>query len=261
MNVSDNTTAGTGGPLFGSIVVVGADWLNCVVVVVVVTGSDSASLIAFSYPPHPEVAVGIELTVKPGSTIETVPVSDEYGIAPCALVRVTTWKGPTGQLFIVGACDQSNSISPATNAAPLAGSMPPSKSLVATACTLTTAGELDADELDEPGESGKLTWTSTGWNERLDCGIVIRPFGVTVAEAEPMLDMPATVNVGVNTDRCIEMVTSPASAMTAPALGAIMGAITATASATAAAMASRRFLALEARKVTFPIFPATDRTE
>ena len=62
-------------------------------------------------------------------------------------------------------------------------------------------------------ESGRFTCTSTGWNERLDCGMLTSPVGLTVAEAEPVVDIPAIVNEGVNTDRCIETLTSPAFAM------------------------------------------------
>ena len=127
-------------------------------------------------------------------------------------MRVTTWNGPTEQLFIVVDDDQSSWTLPTRNAEPVEGSRPPEKALVATACTDTIAGEV-APEPPEDGPldgSGRFICTSTGWNERLDCGMSICPFCRTVAEPEPIVDIPATVNDGVNTDRCIDTVTSPA---------------------------------------------------
>ena len=73
-------------------------------------------------------------------------------------------------------------------------------------------------------------------------------------------DMPAIVNDGVNTDRCIDTVTSPAFAICAPALGATRGATSPTASARPAATVRRRFVEREARIIS-RISPATERTE
>jgi hypothetical protein len=69
------TIDGTGGVSVSGDVVV--ETLGLVVVVVVVTGNDSALLTALSRPAQPDMPVGIAATVKPGSTTETEPVFTE----------------------------------------------------------------------------------------------------------------------------------------------------------------------------------------
>ena len=119
--------------------------------------------------------------------------------------------------------------------------MPPVKSLVGSTWTETVALEVVAPVVDVVG-SGSAICTSSGWNEMLDCGIVMRPFDCSVALPVPFVATPATVNVGVNTERRIATLIVPGFPTSAPALDASSGATTATTSATTAATASRRFL-------------------
>ena len=253
LNVSATTMDGIGGlALAGKVVVVVLP--GPVVVVVVVTGNASAEFNAPSSPPHPAAPVGTASSVNPESTIDTEPVLVEYPTAPCALVPATTWNGPTMQPVIVPVCVQISSKSPAINAAPLVGSSPPVKSLVATACTVAVVGagleEVEGSvELDASAGCGRLTGTTTGSNVRLAFGILMTPFFCIDAAPKPVVDIPATVKLGVETVRFIVTSISPGLATRAPAPGARRGAPTATASANIAATASRRFLAFRLRFV------------
>ena len=134
------------------------------------------------------------------------------------------------------------------NAAPLPGSSPPLKSLIATARTVAVVGAVGAPGAGAVG-CGKSTLTTTGSNVRLDFGILITPFFSIVAAPNPVVRIPATVKLGVDTVRFIATSSTPGLATRAPALGARSGALTATVSAKIAATASRRFLVCRLRIV------------
>ena len=221
VKVIATTTDGTGGVFENGIVVVGTP--GTVVVVVVVTGSERAALTELSRPAQPDMPVGIALIVNPGSTTETVPVFDRVANRAGSvgvgqdLERADRAIGhpPGHRPELLDVADQERGTGLGVEAAgEVADRLRPNRR---GRCDRRRrcGRELVVEEgsgaavVVESAGGGRLIVTLTGSKSRLDFGILISPFLPIVAAAAPVVDIPATVNVGVYTERSSEIRSAP----------------------------------------------------